>query len=436
MTIQAGSRWQNWGRSVEATPQFVGRANTVGDVVDTLTFARERGTTVRAIGAGHSFTPIAATEGVLLDVSGLRGLLGVDGRLVTLGAGTHLHELPELLAPHGLALENMGDINVQTIAGALSTGTHGTGARFGGLATQVRGATIVTASGELLHIDRDHHADLLPAIALGLGALGVLVAVQLECVPEFVLSAVERPEPAETVLAEWEQRIAEHDHFEFYSWPHADLVSTKTNTRLPADAQREPLGPMREWFDNRFMSNTVFRLSLEMLRAMPAMIPPMNRLSVRLEADRAFSDYSWNVFSTVRTTRFREMEYAIPVAEVPAALREVHDLIERKNWKISFPIEVRASAADDLWLSTAAGRPTGYIAVHRYWKDDEREYFREVEAIMRAHDGRPHWGKMNSRTADDLRPSYPRFDDFLAARDRLDPDRLFQNPYLARVLGA
>lgn len=436
MTIEPGRPWRNWGRSESATPQFVSRAASVDDVVETVRFAHERGITIRPIGAGHSFTGIAATEGVQLDVSAVDGLLAVDGTLVTIGAGTNLYQLPALLEPYGLALENMGDINVQTVAGATSTGTHGTGAQFGGIATQIRAATLVTAAGDTLHASETENAELLPAVKLGLGALGVLVSVQLECVPAFVLHAVERPESAQTVLAEWEQRIAEHDHFEFYSWPHAELVSTKTNTRLPVDAPRKPLGPAQAWFDNQFMANTVFKASLEMLRLMPGMIPPMNRLSVKLEADREFSDYSWNVFSTTRTTRFREMEYALPVERIPAALTAIHDLIAAKGWRVSFPIEVRASAPDDLWLSTATGRPTGYIAVHRFWKDDPTEYFREVEAIMRDHEGRPHWGKMHNRTADDLRPVYPHFDDFLAVRDRLDPNRLFANPYLTRVLGA
>ncbi|NYF10091.1 FAD-linked oxidoreductase [Leifsonia sp. AK011] len=436
MSIETGRPWRNWGRSESSTPAFVSRPTSVDEVIETVRFARERGLTIRPVGASHSFTAIAATDGVQLDVSAIDGLIAVDGTMVTLGAGTHLHQLPELLAPYGLALQNMGDINVQTLAGATSTGTHGTGSAFGGLATQIREVTLVTAAGELLHVSRTQNAELLPAAVLGLGALGVLVAMTIECVPAFVLRAVERPESAATVLAEWEQRIAEHDHFEFYSWPHAELVSTKTNTRMPADTPRKPLGPVQEWFDNRVMANTVFGASLEMLRLMPAMIPPMNRLSVKLEANREFSDYSWDVFSTVRTTRFREMEYALPVEHVPAALTAIHDLIAAKGWRISFPIEVRASAADDLWLSTGHGRATGYIAAHRFWKDDPTEYFREIEAIMRDHEGRPHWGKMHGRTAEDLRPAYPRFDDFLAVRDRLDPDRLFANPYLSRVLGA
>jgi FAD-linked oxidoreductase len=435
VTLLPGRRWRNWGRSAASTPAFLARAATVDDVVDAVLTARDRGLRLRPIGAGHSFTAIAATDGVQLDLSALDGLLAVDGTLVTLGAGTNLYQLPALLAPHGLAMPNLGDIDRQTIAGAISTGTHGTGARFGGLATQVRAATLVTASGEVMRVSGTEHPELLPAVALGLGALGVLVDVTLECVPAFLLHAVERPEPVERVLDEWPQRIADADHFEFYVWPHTETALTKTNMRLPVEAARHPLSQLGRWFDDDFMANGVYRVTLNAGRAMPAVIPPLNRLSVRLTGDREFTDVSTSVFTSKRTVRFREMEYAIPVDAIPDAVRAVRALITDRGWRISFPIEVRSAAADELWLSTAHGRATGYIAVHRYYREDQREYFTAVEQLLRDFDGRPHWGKMHTRTVADLRPAYPRFDDFVAARDRLDPQRLFSNDHLDRVLG-
>ena len=370
-----------------------------------------------------------------LDISGIDGLLAVDGNRVTLGAGTNLYQLPALLEPHGLAMTNMGDIDRQTMAGATSTGTHGTGAAFGGLATQLRAVTLVTAAGDILRVNETENAELLPAAALGLGALGVLVDVTVECVPAFLLHAVERPEPTDAVLAEWPERIAESDHFEFYVWPHTETVLTKTNTRLPFDAPRHPLGRVRTWFDDDLMANGLYRGTLNLGRLAPSLIPPLNRLSVKLTGDREFTDASPEVFTTDRSVRFREMEYALPVDRIPAAVTAVRKLIADRGWRISFPIEVRASAADDLWLSTASGRATGYIAVHRYFREDPTVYFREVEAIMRDFEGRPHWGKMHERDAASLRTAYPRFDDFLAVRDRLDPGRLFANDYLRRVLG-
>ncbi len=431
-----GGRWRNWGRSVEARPAFVVRATSAEEVADAVRFARERGLPVKPIGAGHSFTPIAATVGVQLDISGIDGVLAVDGNLVTFGAGTNLYQLPALFAPLGLALQNMGDIDRQTLAGATATGTHGTGSAFGGLATRIRAATLVTADGGILRVSATENAELLPAVALGLGALGVLVDVTIECVPEFLLHAVERPEPIGTVLAEWSERIATADHFEFYVWPHTDTASTKTNTRLAGDAPRHPLGRFSGWLDDEFMANGLYRGIVNLGRLAPATIPPINRLAVKLTGNREFTDASPSVFTSSRTVRFREMEYAIPVEAVPSAVQEVRDLIDAKGWNISFPIEVRSAAADDLWMSTAFGRATGYIAVHRFFRENEEPYFRAVEAIMRAHDGRPHWGKMHYRTADDLRPAYPHFDEFVAVRDRLDPDRVFGNEYLERVLGS
>jgi FAD-linked oxidoreductase len=428
--VRKGGTWRNWGRSEVARPSFVSRATSIEDVVETVRFARARNLTIKTVGAGHSFTAIAATSGVQLDISAVDGVLAVDGNLVTFGAGTNLHQLPALLRPHGLAMQNLGDIDRQTLAGATSTGTHGTGLGFGGLATRIRGAKVVTAAGELHTVSPDE----LGAFAVGLGALGILVELTIECVPEFVLHALERPLPFDAVVDEWMPRLQSADHFEFYVWPHTDTVLTKTNTRLPADAPRKPVGAFGDWVDDR-ISNQLYEAMLKLGRARPKAIPAINRLSVKVTGDREFSDWSQEVFTSRRTVRFREMEYALPVEAVPDALRELRTLIADRQWTISFPIEVRATAPDDLWLSTASGRATGYIAVHRYVKDDPTIYFREVEALMVSHGGRPHWGKVHTRDAEYLGTQYPRFDDFVAVRDRMDPDRVFANPYLDRVLG-
>ncbi|HEY1529502.1 MAG TPA: D-arabinono-1,4-lactone oxidase [Galbitalea sp.] len=427
--------WQNWGRTEAVTPLERVRPRSAEEVASIVRSARERGVRLKAAGTGHSFTGIAVATGVQVDMSGLTGVVRSEGTEVTLGGGTVLHDLPPLLDPLGLALQNMGDIDVQTIAGATSTGTHGTGAKFGGLATRITGATLVTGIGDILTVDRKTNAELLPAVALGLGALGVLVDVTVECVPSFNLSCVETPEPLEKILDEWPDRIANADHFEFYWFPHTEAALTITNTRMRADAPTKPLSSLKRWFDESLMSNTFFSGTTALQRRMPGMTPGINRLSTKLTGNRAFSDTSYRVFATERRVRFREMEYAIPQDQVPEVLREIKALIERKGWTVSFPIEVRAAARDDLWMSTATGRATGYIAVHRYFREDPTEYFEAVETIMKEHEGRPHWGKMNTRTAADLAPAYPKFGDFLAVRDRLDPDRVFANDYLDRVLG-
>jgi FAD-linked oxidoreductase len=407
-------------------------------VVAVIRAARDRGLTVKAVGAGHSFTAIAATDGVLLDLAGLDGLLAVDERLrrVTLGAGTNLYQLPALLGPFGLALENMGDIDRQTIAGATSTGTHGTGADFRGLAAQITGAVLVTADGSVLRIDGETNSEMLPAVRLGLGALGIVTELTIQCVPAFLLHASERPEGFDEVLDDFAARAASVDHFEFYWWPHTDRVMTKRNTRLPGDAPRHPVAPFANFVEERVMSNGALALMCRIGHAVPALTPPINRLATRVYGDREYTDHSYEVFTAPRRVRFREMEYAVPRRAVPEAVRAVRGLIEKNDWRISFPVEVRVAASDDNWLSTAQGRVSGYIAVHRHVSDDHLPYFREVDAIMREFDGRPHWGKIHFQDAASLAPRYEHFADFLAVRDRLDPERVFANPYLERVLGA
>lgn len=432
-----GATWRNWGRTEQVRPLRVERPSSPEAVQRAVQSAAASGLRVKPVGSGHSFTGIAVAPGVQLDLTELSGVVDADvatGR-VTLAAGTRLHQLPALLAPYGLALPNMGDIDRQTISGATSTGTHGTGLGFGGLATQIVAAKLVTGTGELITVSETERPELLPAVRLGLGALGVLVELTLQLVPRYVLHAVEKPEPLEQVLGEWMPRVQGADHFEFYWFPHTDTALTKTNTRLPGDASRSPIGAVSRWIDDELLANGLYRGICALGRIAPSTTPFFARQVDKITGDRDFADFSPKVFVTNRTVRFREMEYAVPLAAVPDAFREVRALIERKGWRVSFPIEVRAAAADDNWLSTAHGRDSGYIAVHRYFREDQREYFTAVEDIMRAYQGRPHWGKMHTQTAETLREVYPRFDDFLAVRDQLDPERRFQNPYLERVLG-
>jgi FAD-linked oxidoreductase len=432
-----GGTWQNWGRSASATPLRVERPRTPEGVQRAVQAAAAQGLTVKAVGAGHSFTGIAVAPGVLLELDDLQGLVSADaatGR-VSLLAGTRLHKIPALLAPYGLAMENLGDIDRQSISGAISTGTHGTGARFGGLATQVVGITMITAAGEFLRIDEERDHELLPAAALGLGALGIIVEVTLQCVPAFVMRAIDEPAPLADVLATLDERVAASDHFEFYWFPHTDVALTKTQSRLPESAKREPLPAVGKWIDETLLSNGVYRVVCAAGRAAPAITPPFSRLAVKLTGDRRYTDLSHRVLTQSRTVRFREMEYALPVENVVPAFRAVQSLIAQRGWRIEFPIEVRFAREDDRWLSTAYGRATGYIAVHRYWRNDPTEYFGAVEQIMLEHGGRPHWGKLHTLTAEQLREKYPLFDDFTALRDRLDPERRFANRHLDRILG-
>ncbi|MFB7844827.1 D-arabinono-1,4-lactone oxidase [Microbacterium sp. NPDC056052] len=433
-----GGTWQNWGRSASVRPIRVERPRTPEGVQRAVLAAAAQNLRVKAVGAGHSFTGVAVAPDVLLELDDLQGLVSADearGR-VTLLAGTRLHRIPALLAPYGLAMENLGDIDRQSISGAISTGTHGTGAGFRGIAAQVVGATLITAAGEFLRVDETQNAELLPAVALGLGALGILVEVTLQCVPAFVMHAIDAPARLDEVLESVHERVAAADHYEFYWFPHTDVALTKTTERLPESAVRRPLPKVGKWIDETLLSNGVYRAVCAGGVAVPAITPPFSRLAVKLTGDREYTDLSHRVLTQSRTVRFREMEYALPQNEIVPVFRAVQALIAKRGWRIEFPIEVRFAAADDRWLSTAHERASAYLAVHRYWRHDPREYFDAVEQICLAHGGRPHWGKLHTLGADQLRERYPRFDDFLALRDRLDPERRFGNRYLERVLGA
>ena len=431
-------RWRNWGHTEEAWPEAVLKPRSALELQHIVRDAAAAGTTVKAVGASHSFTGIAAADGLQLDLGMLRGLVSVESarNRVTVWAGTHLWELPAILEPLGLALENMGDIDRQTVSGATQTGTHGTGVRIGGLATNIVGATLVTGTGELMTVSESENADLLPAVALGLGALGVLITVTIQCVPRFVLLAEEAPADLEYVLDSFLDTTYASDHYEFFWFPHTRQARTKQNTRLPRDTQTAPLGAISKFVDVEVANNWAFGACVAVGNVAPALTPGINRLIASLSSRRSYSEESHRVFVTSRRVRFRELEYGVPLETVPEAVRELRNLIERKNYRISFPVEVRSAAADGLLLSTAHGRETGYIAVHRYAHERGHEYFREVEAVLAAHGGRPHWGKMHSMRSADLRERYPRFDEFLGIRDRLDPERVFTNAYLTRVLGA
>ncbi|GAB89228.1 D-arabinono-1,4-lactone oxidase [Gordonia rhizosphera] len=431
-----GRTWRNWGGTQKATPTRVARPADAAQVADLVADTAARGGVVKPVGAGHSFSAIAVADDVQVDLSAMRGLVRVDGSAVTLRAGTHLYEIPRILAPYGLAMANLGDVDRQTIAGAISTGTHGTGLRFGGISTQVTGVTLVTGTGEIVTVEKGNPD--LAAAALGLGALGVLVDITLECVPEFGLRAVEAPAALDDALDGFTDRVADTDHHEFYWFPHTECALTKSNTRIDADTPRSGPGRIRRYVDDELLSNKLFGVLCALGARVPAVVPAIAQLSGRALGARTFTDRSSEVFVSSREVRFREMEYAVALHEVPDVLREVRRMIERRRYRVSFPVEVRAAAADELMLSTATGRTTGYIAVHRYHRDDPADsdaYFAGVETIMNAHGGRPHWGKMHGLDAAALRGRYPRFDEFLEVRNRFDPVRVFANDYLRRVLG-
>jgi FAD-linked oxidoreductase len=433
-TTPVGSpRWRNWGGNQEAVAAAVSTPATVDDVASIVKDAVAAGGRVKAVGSGHSFTDIARTEDQRLHLRRLGGLIDIDkiNRLVTVQAGMPMYALNTLLAEHGLAVPNLGDIDAQTVAGAISTGTHGTGRTHATLASVVEAVTLVTGAGEVLRIDSS--SPLFPAARLGLGALGIMVEVTLRCVDAFVLRADERPLPLIEVLAGLTDQIAAHDHVELYWFPYTDRVQLKRNDVVPANDQ--PLSRLRGWLDDDFLANTVFGGACRLGRAIPAVVPTISAISARALTARTYTDRSDRVFCTPRRVRFVEMEYAIPRDGLAEALSALPRIIGALPFKVQFPVEVRFTGPDDVWLSHGYGRDNAYIAIHQYAGSPYEPYFREFEAVCAGLGGRPHWGKMHYRDAASLRTVYPKFDDFLAARDQLDPHRVFANAYTERVLG-
>lgn len=430
--------WRNWSGIESTHPTEVLTPATTSEVASAVRDAATREGTVKMVGAGHSFTGISAPEDVMLRPDGLRGVVAVDrdAMTVTVLAGTPLHELNTTLARLGLSLHNMGDIAEQSVAGATSTGTHGTGGVKASLSAQLAGLEVVVGDGSVLRASRDENPDVFAAARLGLGALGILTSLTFEVEPLGLLEAHEQPMRWSDALTHYDDLVAASHHTDMYWFPHTDHVQVKSNTRLDGPLEEaEPLPAFKRWLEDDFLSNTVFGGINAVGNRAPRLVAPFNALAGRTLSERRYSDLPHKVFTSPRRVVFREMEYAVPREVGLEALREARRLIEREGWRISFPVEVRNTPADDLTLGTSTGRDSMYLAFHVNARTDHTAYFLGVEEVMRRFGGRPHWGKLHSRTAADLEPDYPRWQEFADLRNRLDPDRVFGNAHLRRVLG-
>ncbi|MFD8983499.1 D-arabinono-1,4-lactone oxidase [Streptomyces sp. NPDC059564] len=428
--------WRNWAGNVSATPARVVSPTSVGELREAVRRAAGEGLRVKAVGTGHSFTAAAATDGVLVRPQALTGIQSVDrtAGTVTVAAGTVLKDLNLALAAQGLSLTNMGDIMEQTVSGAASTGTHGTGRDSASIAAQIRALELVTADGQVLACSEKENPEVFAAARLGIGALGIVTSLTFAVEPLFFLTAREEPMAFDRVTAEFDQHVAENEHFEFYWFPHTGNCNTKRNNRSQGPAA--PPGALSAWVEDELLSNGVFQAVNSLGRALPATVPAIARVASRALSARTYTDIPYKVFTSPRRVRFVEMEYALPRERLVEALRELKAMVDRSPLRISFPVEVRTAPADDITLSTASGRETAYIAVHMYKGTPYQAYFTAAERIFTAHGGRPHWGKVHTRDAEYFAEVYPRFGEFTALRDRLDPDRVFGNDYLRRVLGA
>ncbi|MFU1797010.1 D-arabinono-1,4-lactone oxidase [Paenibacillus azoreducens] len=424
--------WKNWSGIVSSTPRHIVYPKSVEEVTDLVRSCAKESRGIRVIGAGHSFTPLVQTGDVLLSLDHLAGVEPVDeiSRSVWIWAGTRLRDLSEALYRQGWAQENLGDIDTQSIGGAIGTGTHGTGIRFGSLSTQMIEAQVVTASGELVTCSEHHHREIFKALQVSLGMLGIIVKVRLRVVPRTVLHY--RSERLS--VRECFERLAEfrdkHDHFEFFWFPHTDVVQVK---RL--DETDEKPSESRFWnrMNQLVMENGFFGLMSAGCRMFPGLCRPVSRLSARFVPTGQDVAYSHQLFTTQRLVRFNEMEYSVPAEKMEEVVAEIHACVAAQNHAVHFPVECRFVKGDDIWLSPAYGRDSAYIAVHMYKGMEHRTYFRDIEEIFRRYDGRPHWGKMHTRTAEELSGLYPKWDAFQEIRRQLDPLGIFQNDYLKKL---
>jgi FAD-linked oxidoreductase len=416
--------WRNWSGSQRCAPARVLEPGTRAEVAAAVAEGP-----VRVAGAGHSFSGGVATDGTLLRLDALDRVLAVDGERVRVEAGIRLHALSRELLTRGLAMPNLGDIDVQSLAGALATGTHGTGARLPILSSQVESVELVLADGSERVLDA---GDELLAARVSLGALGVVVAVTLRCVPAFRLRGVDAPMPLDDVLATLQARADAHDHFEFWTFPYSDIALTRTNDRT----DEPPRGPgrVRAYVDDILLDNYALYLVSRAGRAFPRAIPWLNRFAAGAASSRERVDWSHAVFASPRLVRFEEMEYSIPRERAAEAVDAVKAILERHP--VSFPIELRFVRGDDALLSPAHGRDSAYLAIHQFEGMPYEAPFREVEALLASEfDGRPHWGKRSFLGAGELAGRYPGWDAFQRVRRALDPGGRFANAWVRHVLG-
>jgi L-gulono-1,4-lactone dehydrogenase len=434
---QHGSRaeWANWTGDQTCRPVEIVRPADRAELVEAVGAAAAAGRKVSVVGSGHSFTEAALTEGTMIDVGALSGVIDADraSGLVEVGAGTVLADLNEALAGLGLALENLGDIDRQTLAGAIATGTHGTGSKLGNISSQVEGMEIVLADGSVRRLTAAEGPELLRAARVGVGALGAVSAVTLRCVPAFTLRRLDTPRPREAVLDTFQESADANDHFEFFTFPYAEsaLVLERNRSTEPA----RPRGRAAAYLNDVVLENWALAALSATGKLFPAAIPSLSRLAARLASGASTTDRSDRVFANERRVRFTEMEYGVPREHGPEAARRVVEWVRRNRYPVFFPIEMRVAAADDAMLSSAYERDTASIAVHQYRGMQWRPYFEAVEEIMSDFGGRPHWGKRHFQSAATLAPLYPAWAEFQRARDELDPGRTFSNAYAERVLG-
>jgi len=427
-------RWTNWAGEQSCEPVSIERPGTLDALRRTVARSVERGHRVRASASGHSFTDCALTEGVMIRLDGLTRKLDFDREsgLFKAEAGVVLRDLSRMLDSDGVAFENLGDIDRQTVAGSISTGTHGTGEGFQNVSAQVAALELIAPDGSLVTVD-DSEPDLLRAARVAVGSLGIVYSVTVRTVPAYTVNRVDSPKPLGEALESLDALNAGTDHFEFYVFPGTEVALCRESRRTQEPPA--PKHPAAVYLQEVMLENWVGMVFSASVRARPAFAPVAARLASRGIGRATKVDASYKVFASERHIKFTEMEYAVPREHGRELIEQVLEVAARPELHVAWPIEVRFVKGDDSFLSPSHEQDTCYVAVHQDRKLAWEPYFRRVEEIACELGGRPHWGKRHFREAADLAPAYPRWNDFQAARKHLDPDGVFTNAYTDRVLG-
>jgi len=416
--------WSNWSGSVQGRPSEIARPHTEAELASLVSAARK----LRVVGAGHSFMPLCETEGTLVSLADMEGALqlSADKTRAWAPAGWSLAKLTAALWDEGVSLINQGDVNPQALAGAIATGTHGTGAALGSLSTVARAFRLMLADGAVVTCSAGENGELFEAQRLSLGLLGVATAIEIDVAPAYHLEERVESHPFEEIAARWDELVAANRHVEFFIFPYGEYVALKTLN--PAQTE----GPLKRMND---MDDRAFRVVCDICAALPFLTRTLqpNIVGPRVRTRRVGPAYQ--IFPSDRSVKFEEMEYEMPLDTGWAALREVIGWIRERKLPVTFPFEFRITAGDDIWLSPFNGGPRLSISMHQYAKMAWREIFSEAEAIFRAHGGRPHWAKRHTLTARDVDALYPDAARFRAVRAAHDPGGKFANAHLEALFG-
>ncbi len=426
---------KNWAGNITWQPSQILYPTSEKEIQKIVLKAANDNQKIRVIGTGHSFTALCKTKDILISLDQYQGIISIqkDQYQATVKGGTKLSLLGELLFKEGLAMENLGDIDVQSIAGTISTGTHGTGKNLGTISTQVIALRFINGKGELIECSDTNNRELFKAAQVSLGVLGIITGVTLQCVPAYKLALQIQKENLDTIIKDLDNRNNDNRNFEFYWLPYTNTALTKSSN-IVTDSEPDKVNFFNYWSEY-VIENYVFKLFCEYAHWFPSQNVAISKLSAAAISNVKKVYYSHKIYATQRLVKFREMEYNIPVEAYQDVWKEVVKTVNSKKFNIHFPIEVRFTKGDDISLSPAYQRDSAYIACHVYNKKEYQPYFEALENIFRAYGGRPHWGKMNNLKAGDVADLYPEFSTFMKHRAMQDPYKIFINPYLQELFG-